>query len=73
MVMVALGDWLTTQEAADLAGYHLEYIRRLIREGEIDAQKWGRISWMVSRESLLQYLAKMEEQGGKRGPKAKNG
>lgn len=70
MIMTALGDWLTTQEAAELAGYDIQHIRRLVRSGEIEARKWGRISWMVNRESLLQYLTRMETQGEKRGPKS---
>ena len=65
---MAFGDWLTTQEAAELAGYHPDHVRRLVRAGEIDARKWGH-DWMVSKDSLFRYLKKMEEQGGKRGPK----
>ncbi len=66
--MGALGDWLTTQEAAELAEYHLNHIRRLIRVKEIEAKKWGR-DWMVSRESLLAYLDQTKAQGERRGPK----
>ena len=67
--MGALSDWLTTQEAARLTGYHPVHIRRLIYSGELDAQKWGN-EWMISKESLLQYIVRMETQGGKRGPKS---
>ena len=62
-------NWLTTKEAAEYSGYHYEHIRRLIRAGEISARKWGN-AWMVSRESVQQYLEKVESQGGKRGPKS---
>jgi excisionase family DNA binding protein len=51
------GEWLTVQEAAKLSGYHPEYIRRLIRDGEITAKKFS-IVWMVKRKSLLSYLEK---------------
>ncbi len=64
----SLGDWLTTEEAASLAGYHPNHIRRLIKAGEISARKWGH-DWMVSRSSLLKYLRQVEAEGGKRGPK----
>jgi excisionase family DNA binding protein len=67
--MGALEDWLTVKEAAEYSGYHYEHIRRLIRAGEISARKWGN-AWMVSRESLLQYLVRVKSQGGKRGPKS---
>lgn len=62
-------DWLTVIEAADLAGYHPNHIRRLIRSGEIKARKWGQLAWMVGRESLVSYLKLSESRGGRRGPK----
>ena len=67
-IMTPLGDWLTTQEAAALAGYHPDHIRRLIRAGEITARKWG-VAWMIDRQSLLKYLKQIETQGQRRGPK----
>lgn len=45
---------LTIQEAARLSGYHPEHIRRLVRQGKIEAKKFS-IVWMVDRESLLEY------------------
>jgi excisionase family DNA binding protein len=66
--MTPLDDWLTTLEAAELAGYHQEYMRKLVKSGEIEARKWGN-SWMISKKSLLQYISNMEGQGEKRGPK----
>lgn len=68
MSMTPLGDWLTTTEAAEMAGYHPDHIRRLIRAGEITARKWG-AAWMVDRHSLLEYLNRIETQGQRRGPK----
>lgn len=61
-------EWLTTRNAAELVGYHPAHIRLLIRRGEINAQKWGR-DWMINRQSLLQYKARVEALGEKRGPK----
>ncbi|HLE80275.1 MAG TPA: helix-turn-helix domain-containing protein [Dehalococcoidia bacterium] len=61
-------DWITTGEAAQMTGYHLEHIRRLIRQGEIKARKFGP-TWQVSRASLLAYVRKAEKLGAKRGPK----
>jgi excisionase family DNA binding protein len=39
--------WLTTQEAATLSGYDIQHVRRLAREGKIDAVKRGR-DWAVT-------------------------
>lgn len=49
-------EWITTQEAAKLSGYHPEHLRRLIRQEKIDAQKFG-IVWQIDKQSLLDYLA----------------
>ena len=59
-------DWITTASAAKLSGFHVEYIRRLVRSGQIHAKKWGR-EWMVDRNSLLEYL----EMERRPGPKQK--
>lgn len=48
-------DWITVEEAARLGGYHPEHVRRIIREGKVEARKFS-IVWMVSKESLLEYL-----------------
>jgi excisionase family DNA binding protein len=64
-----LENWLTTQQAADLSGYHPNHIRRLVRSGEIQARKWGQ-SWQVSKQSLLAYLEAANQSGDqRRGPK----
>jgi excisionase family DNA binding protein len=60
--------WITTNDAAQLTGYQPAHIRLLIRNQEIEGQKWGR-DWMVSKESLLAYIDKQQSQGKKRGPK----
>ena len=66
--MAINGDWLTVQEAAKLSGYNPEHVTRLIREGKVKARKFS-IVWMVSRESLLAYMAKVQAMGEKRGRK----
>lgn len=61
-------EWLTTQEAAELSGYHPDHIRRLTRAGKLPARKWGQ-AWMINREDLILYLADADSRGQKRGPK----
>jgi len=67
-MMTPLGDWLTINEAAKLSGYHPEHLRELVREGKIDARKFGTV-WALNRESLLDFIHKTEELGEKRGRK----
>ena len=62
-------DWITTKKAVELSGYSPDHLRELIRDGKIEAQKFG-IVWQVSQHSLLEYLAIASKSGDKRwGPK----
>lgn len=61
--------WITTAEAARLADYHPNHVRRLLKERRIEGRKFGPV-WMVSRESLQAYLAEQRAKGERRGPKA---
>lgn len=61
-------EWITTRQAAELTGYHPEYLRELIRNGHIHAQKFGTI-WQVDKQSLLNYLqANTISDDKRRGP-----
>ena len=46
-----IGEWITTAEAADLTGYHVKYVRRLVKEGRIAGRKRGR-DWWVDKASV---------------------
>lgn len=64
-------EWLSVAEAAKLSGYHPEYVRRLIRDGEIEARKFS-IVWQVKRKSLESYVENACSQEDKRYiPKSK--
>ena len=60
-----MADWITTTEAAELSGYHPDHIRRLIRAGEVKAQKFGEV-WQVDHGSLIAYIRAAEKSGDKR-------
>jgi len=62
-------EWLTVHQAADISGYHFNYIRQMIRAGKLEARKFGPV-WQVSRTALLAYIEEAEESGDlRRGPK----
>jgi excisionase family DNA binding protein len=66
-------DWITTQEAAGLSGYHPEHIRRLIRQGKIAAEQKGPMFW-ISKSSFTKYLRDAEKSAvldKRHGPKRK--
>ena len=58
-------DWITTAEAAEISGYHPEYVRRLVRNNQIRARKFG-VVWQVDRRALSKYLKKGKETGDRR-------
>jgi excisionase family DNA binding protein len=64
-----LDNWITTAEAAEIGNYHINHVRRLIREGRIEARKFGTV-WMVHRESFISYLEETQNKGKRRGPKS---
>ncbi|MGE4426926.1 MAG: helix-turn-helix domain-containing protein [Solirubrobacteraceae bacterium] len=49
--------YITTDQAAEIAGMHRESIRRWIREGELEARKRGR-SYDVLESSLMAKLGR---------------
>lgn len=59
---MSIDGWITTRAAAELSGYTVVYIRRLIRKGRVEATRAGR-DWLVNRSSLLAYKAWMEALG----------
>ena len=62
-------EWLTTGEAAELSRYLVNYLRKLIRRGDIRGRKVS-IVWLIDRQSLLDYMAQAKQSEDKRrGPK----
>jgi excisionase family DNA binding protein len=61
----SMPEWVDVSEAAEKAGYHPDHLRRLIRQGRIEAKKRGTM-WWVDKASLLDYMATVEELGTKK-------
>ena len=60
-----MADWITTDEARDISGYNIAYLRELIRKDKIGAQKKGGAYW-VDKQSLLKYIEAAKDVGDKR-------
>lgn len=58
-------EYISTAEAAEIAGYGETYIRRLVRQGKLKADKKGGQYW-VDRASLLTYVEMMKRLGSQR-------
>ena len=48
---VNLADYVTSEDAAEISGYHVNYIRRLLRQGKLKGRKFGNV-WFIERASL---------------------
>jgi len=57
--------WLTTREAAELSGYHVNYMRRLIRGGRIKAEKKG-AAWWVDASAFRSYIEAAQQKADRR-------
>lgn len=53
-------NYISSKEAANELGYTIQHTRLLIREGKLDAVKFGR-DWMVVRESVVEYKVQGEK------------
>jgi excisionase family DNA binding protein len=55
-------DFITVEEAIRLSGYTAQYLRRMARQGRIQAMKFGHF-WMVNLESLQDYIERSQSLG----------
>ena len=60
---------ITIKEASKRTGYNAEYLRRLIRQDKIEADKLG-ATYLVKLDSLIHYAEMMRTVGDNRsGPR----
>ena len=66
-------EWISVREAAEQSRYHPNYVRRLVRQGKIEAKKEGPM-WWICRDSVRAYVEEMEALGPQRfDPRRGNG
>jgi excisionase family DNA binding protein len=60
---------ITVQAAAEVTGYNTQYLRRLLRSGELEGVKIGQM-WLIDMESLEMYMEHVEQTSDRRcGPR----
>ena len=47
-------DYLTVEETAHFLGYHPEYVREMVRQGKLRADKKAGV-WLLYREAVEKY------------------
>lgn len=55
-----LSAWITVKEASEQLGVTVQGVRWLIREGRVQAQRFGGKVWMVDRASVEAYGSKRQ-------------
>ncbi len=61
--------YISVQAAAELTGYNLQYLRRLLRSGKLEGIKIGQL-WLIEMQSLETYIQQVETTSDRRcGPK----
>lgn len=56
-IMPELNDYVTSQKAAKILGYHVNHIRRMVRNGYLVGLKAGH-SLLISKKSLDDFIEK---------------
>ncbi|HEY64245.1 MAG TPA: helix-turn-helix domain-containing protein [Caldilineae bacterium] len=64
-VHVIMPEWISVKEAAEISGYKPAYLRQLIRQGRISAERKGTMYW-IDRSSLQAYVDEMKRLGTQR-------
>jgi excisionase family DNA binding protein len=57
--MADISEYLTTEEVAELLGYHVESVRRAIRNSKLPAEKKAGV-WLVPRDAVKEYREAVE-------------
>jgi len=52
-----INNHITVQEAAEITGYNIQYLRRLLRARKMEAIKIGQI-WLINLASLQAYISR---------------
>ncbi len=57
-----MSDRLTAQQAAELLGYHIDHVYRLLRSDELRGEQFNRV-WIIPRSEVDKVLRLREEHG----------
>ena len=66
---ILINQHVTVQAAADVTGYNIQYLRRMLRSGKLRGIKIGQL-WLIEMQSLETYLQRVESTSDRRcGPR----
>jgi excisionase family DNA binding protein len=53
-------EWVSVKEAAELSGYDVQHVQRLLRQRKVNAEKKGGREWWIDKSSLQDYVRRMK-------------
>jgi len=66
---IFINQHITVQAAADVTGYNIQYLRRMLRSGALKGVKIGQM-WLIEMDALEAYLKHIETTSDRRyGPR----
>ena len=66
---VLIHQHITVQTAANVTGYNIQYLRRMLRSGALKGVKIGQM-WLIEMDALETYLKRVESTSDRRcGPR----
>jgi excisionase family DNA binding protein len=66
---ILINQHVTVQAAADVTGYNIQYLRRMLRSGVLIGIKIGQM-WLIEMDALEAYLKRVESTSDRRcGPR----
>ena len=65
---IFINQHITVQAAAEVTGYNIQYLRRMLRSGALEGVKIGQM-WLIEMDALDAYLKRVESTSDRRsGP-----
>ena len=58
-----MSDKLTAHQSAEILGYSIDHMRRLLREGKVEAEQFNRV-WIVDRQEV-ERIKSLQGPGGR--------
>ena len=58
-----MSEQLTAQQAADMLGYHVNHLYRLLNSGDVKGTRWGGKVWMIDRQEVARIKGLQDEYG----------
>ena len=66
---ILINQHITVQAAAEVTGYNIQYLRRILRSGALKGVKIGQM-WLIEMDALEAYLKRAETTSDRRcGPR----